>query len=122
MSQIVTVIVSAVIYASIYISEKDEDCDCSQNWRRDVVKWTTVLVFLLSFIPKGSGNIFGSLYALRAIIKAAWVFSIITYAAVMQEKGCECYDKNPIMTYIAYTLLGIYIVYVTLHSYTEHAV
>jgi hypothetical protein len=109
MSQVVgalgTIAFSAIVLSWILKSEKK--CDCSQDWRRDYIKYfnIAVIVFMVmnltarSFFREqimGALNKplflkgllgFATVYGLAALVNAG---SILTYIPDLKKKGCDC--------------------------------
>ena len=113
MSQVVgavsTIAFSAIVLSWILKTEKK--CDCSQDWRREYIKYFYITAIVLAVMQLTARSFFrqqivtalnkplfmkgllgfATVYGLAALVNAG---SILTYIPDLKKKGCDCAIEN----------------------------
>ena len=101
----------------LYVQNLEEQkCDCSDNWKRDYIKYFTGFMVLSSsvslFYPGLQRKVFGGLNTIVGILGIAYIFIIISWIHKLYKDKCDCSDsweRMAMMTY-AYIVLALYII------------
>jgi len=101
----------------LYIRDlEQEKCACSDDWKRDYIKYFTAFMILTNtvsiFYPNFKQKIFGRLNLVLGLLGIAYVFIIITWINSLDKEKCKC-SKGCVrcaMKFYAYFLLVLLLV------------
>ena len=109
LSAVSTIVFSAIVLSWILKSEKK--CDCSQDWRRDYIKYFNIVAIVFAVVQLTARSFFrekimsalnkplflkgtlgvATVYGLAALVNAG---SILTYIPDLKKKGCDCATED----------------------------
>jgi|LauGreDrversion4_2_1035121.scaffolds.fasta_scaffold15447_7 hypothetical protein len=101
------------IFALKYIMDLEKYCKCSDNWKRDYVKYSLMIfiIFLTFKVLNRTNLIKINKYLLSFIILLNCVFTVITllYINELKKEACECSDTEmrSILEIVSYVRLVI---------------
>ena len=111
------VIVLFYLYILHYINKLESTgCACSENWKREYIKWYFIVLLLMFFIPNILLLLFPKLITILKfiniilfIITAISIFIIYQYIRELKEKKCICSEDDARTTLEIYNYIMIFI-------------
>ncbi len=105
----------------LYIRDLEKhDCVCSDNWKRDYIKYFTAFMVLTNsaslFYPNIKNKLFGRLNFILGILASAYVFIIISWVNHLDKEKCKCskgWEKSAMKTYAYVVLVFLVLIFIT---------
>ena len=88
-------IIALLIVFLLYIRDLEkENCSCSENWKRDYIKYFTLILVLLNvsslFISNVKHKLFGRFRFIFGILAIVNIIAIILWVNKLEEEKCKC--------------------------------
>lgn len=122
------IIILFYLYMLHYIGKLEATgCVCSEDWKRDFIKWYFIFLIVMYFIPSLLLIVFPKLLTvlkytniLAFIITAISVFVIYQYIRELKEKKCACSkgDARTALEIYNYIMIFIFIIILISSTYS----
>lgn len=93
-----------IFYLSYVYNLEVNDCTCSEDWRRDFIKYYSMililkLIIMIFLLNKKNKNkivmtVLKVLVFLTGLGNLLYVYSLLTYAHKLRKKTCECSEHT----------------------------
>lgn len=104
------------IFVLKYIFDLEKHCKCSDDWKRDFIKYSLVIfiIFLTFKVLRRTNLLHVNKYLLYSIILLNYIFTIIVlvYINELKKHACKCSDKvmRNVLEIVSYVRLIIMII------------
>ena len=102
----------------LYIRDLEKSkCTCSENWKRDYIKYFTAFTILLNavsiFYPNIMNKLFGRLQFVIGILGIVWLVCIFLWVNKLDKEKCKCsegWERDTIKIYAGAKLLLLLVI------------
>jgi hypothetical protein len=83
-------------------------CACSQDWRRDYMKYYFIAAILYQFLLLSKNAKFLNIVApIMALASVVYLYAIVTYVVHQKKRACHCSESSERMILFVFSLLQI---------------